>query len=172
MANNFGPRISKLKGVVTISESIDIEGLLEQIPRTLEKGSVGTRESAMKKGIKTATKIVQVSYKSRVPRGETGNLRRSIITNVKAYQDGKVWFGIAGARHGIGNHMHLIEEGHEIRRRGKRGESAKGQKLEPLTGKTRTEARHDLLKAIDTTQMAQDHAFVGAIVQAIIDAGG
>jgi len=172
MANNFGPRISKLKGVVTISESIDIEGLLEQIPRTLEDGSVGTREGGMTKGIKAATTIVQVAYKARVPVGKTKNLKRSIITNVKAYQNGKVWFGIAGARHGIGNHMHLLERGHEIRRRGKKGESAKDQNLQPLTGKTKTEGRHDLLKAIDTTQTAQDHAFVGAIVQAIIDAGG
>ena len=159
-------------GAVKISESIDIEGLLAQIPRVLQKESVGDREAALKKGVRAAANIVRADYRKRVPKGKTGNLKKSIITKVIPYRDGSLWFGIAGPQWGIGNHAHLIERGHKVYARGPIGNSAHKLNIQPLTGSARTEARNDLLKAVDSTATRQDAAFVNAIVKEIKKAGG
>ena len=152
-------------GNVEISSSIDLDGMLGKLPIEL-------RSKALRKAVAAAAKIVADDYKRRVPRGATGNLRKSITTKVKSYRDGRMWIGLAGARKPTGSHAHLIDQGHKIGRRGKIGDSAKGKGLEPLTGNSYVGGTFDLKAAIDTTAPQQDAAVIKSIVDSIKKAGG
>ena len=152
-------------GRITISEDVDLDGMLAQLPIEL-------RNKGASKAVRAATKVVSTAYKGRVARGKTGNLKRSIGQRVKTYQGGRVWVGIAGARRPTGNHAHLIELGHKVNRRGTKTDSAKWKRLAPLSGSARVEGKFDLVAAIDTTTSQQDNAVIDSLVESIKEAKG
>ena len=105
-------------------------------------------------------------YKKRLPVGKTGNLKNSITTKTfppdARHQN---WAAVVYPKRPKGNHANLIEHGHNVYRRGKRGDSARGKKLQPLTGSPRVEGKQAFLKASQVAERKIDLFVINAIVK-------
>lgn len=156
---------TKKHGVVEISEDIDMDGMLARLPLEM-------RNKAARKAVKKNVDVVTKAYKARVTIGETGNLKKSIRTIVRDYRQKTIWYGLAGATKPTGNHMHLVEQGHDVFARGPIGDSAKNKNIAPQSGKARVEGKFDLVRAIDTTKTQRDKAVIESLADSIKKAGG
>lgn len=156
---------------LVVRETADVEAILEQLPKEL-------RVNAMAKAVRAATNVVRKEARRRAPRGNPAHnpdakpLYKTIGTKVKAYQNDAVWVGIVGPEYPAGSHGHLVEEGHDIYRRGKAGKenSARGKKLPPLSGATRAEAKEFMAPAVDTTGPQQDKAVTDSLAKSMSEA--
>ena len=123
------------------------------------------RVTALSKAAKDAGEVVAEKARALVPVGDPRHkpknppLKDTITVKVKHYNDGLRQVAIVGARRPQGNHSHLVEKGHWIRRRGKKGEGP-GQWYG-----AKVEGKEFLAPAADTTQQQQTQAIVDALRQ-------
>ena len=155
----------KYRGVVEVSEDIDMDKMLAKLPLEM-------RNKAAQDAVREDVKFVAKAWRARVGKGKTGNLKKSITHRVVAYQDNRLWFGLAGTIKPTGNHMHLIDLGHKVFARGPIGDSAAKKRISPLTGSATVEGKGDLLKTINATKGTRDKRIMESLAKSIKKVGG
>jgi HK97 gp10 family phage protein len=99
------------------------------------------------KAVKAGAQVVQKAAKQKVPKGATGNLRKSLkVRNLRSRNPMLSVYAVTFSQKGNnkGYHAHLIEFGHRIFRRKNRGKgsvAATGQKYEMEPTGKKTKAR-------------------------------
>ena len=140
---------------LVVKETADLDQLLSQLP-------TGMREDAYAEALTAAGNIAKTRMRHLASIGDPNHnpqakpLHKTFAVKVTDYQNGDVWVAIVGAEYPAGAHSHLVEEGHEVYRRGSKGDSARGQKRKPLTGKAKVEGKYFMATAIDQTEAQQD----------------
>ena len=140
---------------------IEVNG--DDFEKALKAIELQYRTVAIGKAARAAGNVVKKKAKQLVPVGDPQHkpgikpLKDSITVKVKSYGDGIRQVAIVGARRPQGNHDHLIEYGHWIRRRGKKGEGP-GQWYG-----ARVEGKEYMAPAADTTRNEQRQAIVEAL---------
>ena len=151
---------------VKVTQSIDMEQLLKQLPIELRVG-------ALSKAVRAGGKVVIKRAKELVPRGDPTHkpdkkaLKDTIGQVVRSYRNDRKWMAVVGPMYPAGAHGHLVEYGHDVKvNRGER----KGRP--PLTGSAKVPGKEFLAPAADQTETQQGKAVIQIIVDAIKDAGG
>lgn len=151
---------------VVLEESADFDKLFKVLP-----------DEAMRKSrliVKKAADIGNRDYKERLPRGPTGNLKASVMVGgkVKVNKVKGNYVAYVGATRPKGPHAHLIEEGHRVVPRGKKGQSNKGSNAKALTGKARVEGKQDLVKTFNATRVKTNNFIIAEVQKLIKENGG
>jgi HK97 gp10 family phage protein len=128
------------------------------ITKTLEKLPLAMQKEMLGKAVSAGASVVKKAALSRVPMGKTGNLRKSLV--VKRVRTTSPFLSVyevkfaQGGRY-KGYHAHLVEEGHIIWKRKKRGRGAAlatGKKYEMVSTGKRTTPRPMLKPAFFTNR--------------------
>lgn len=145
---------------LTISDDV-----LGQVDSELAKLSVLHRQPALRSGLRDAGRIVEKRYRELVPPpGYPGDkpglkpLRDTITTRVAEYPSG-VLVGVVGAQYPAGAHAHLLEEGFDLVRGGKKKTGGR------VVG--HVEGRHYLQQAVDSTKSLHDNAVIEGVRNAV-----
>ena len=140
---------------MVVKETADLDELLAKLPG-------GLREDAYAEALTAGGNIAKTRMRHLAPIGDPAHnpqakpLHKTFSVKVTDYQNGDVWVAIVGAEYPAGAHSHLVEEGHDVYRRGSKGNSAKKKKLQPLTGRARVEGKYFMATAIDQTEAKTD----------------
>lgn len=139
--------------VMIENERGDMEKFLRDLPIMLRAGAIvkGVRAAGnvAKKHVKKATPVGDPSH-----RPEARALKDTLATKVKEYRNGQLFIAIVGHRYPDGAHAHLVEDGHRIRARGK-----KGQGPGEFTG-AKVPGKNYFAPAVDNSKEEQQAALV------------
>ena len=145
-------RAERQKAYTKIAFDMDkFAGSLERFPFQL-------RQQAFTTALRKAGNVVKSAAKPNVPVGETGNLKKSITVQVKRYQDDKMFLLLVGPSWPAGAHGYIVEHGHNVFKRGKKGQSLKNKEVPPDSGKAYVEGVKFMAPAIDGTRSQQEKA--------------
>jgi hypothetical protein len=148
-----------------LSEDLgDIDALLGKISEDL-------KTKTLKKAGKRAGKVVADRYMATAPTGKTGNLKSSIptkLSEIKTFTTAneQVISAVVAMKRPQGSHAHLVEFGHKIRARGKKGQG-KGKWI----GRS-TSPGNQLANAVKDTSAQQTAAIVKVLADEITKQGG
>lgn len=135
------------------TEKGDYEKFLKQLPIEL-------RGKTMTQAVRRGAGVVRSKARLLVPIGDPNHkpdnkpLKDTIAVKVMQYQSDKVIVALVGPRRPDGAHGHLVEDGHRVRKRGKKGEGPGD-----FTG-ARVAGKEFLAPAADQTESEQTKAIV------------
>ena len=135
-----------------------VEARLEQVPDVFAR-------KAFAGVLRKSANVFKKEYKGRLP-VKTGNLKNSITTKVFPPDARNNSFAaVVFPKRPKGNAANLIEHGHNVNRRGAKGDSARGKGLQPLTGSPRVEGKQHFLKAQAVVEPKIEQIVSDAIVK-------
>ncbi len=99
--------------------------------------------------LRTAGNVMKKEWKDRLPRSETGNAKRSITTKVyPPTQSDPTYSAVVYAKRPTGAHVHLLEGGWKVGKRGATGQRQnQGLGVPVESGSPRVEGKGYLLKS-------------------------
>jgi HK97 gp10 family phage protein len=125
---------------------------------TLNKLPEAMRREMLNKAVSAGASVVKKAALARVPQGKTGNLRKALVTKkVRVNSPHLAVYTVKFAQGGRykGYHAHLVERGHVIWKRKKRGRGAalvSGKRYEMVSTGKRTAPRPMLRPAFFNNQ--------------------
>lgn len=93
--------------------TIDIEGI-EEVRQALRSLGNEMKESIMRPTVTAATAEIRKSYRKFTPKGKTGNLKKSVTSQVGANKNKGIyrsWVGYGVKNGKLGFHGHLVDRG-------------------------------------------------------------
>lgn len=96
---HYGTKTGISSGLLGISIGVTFSGNdANRIKRTLRALPEKVRRTVIQEELKTWAKETRQLVRAATPKGKTGRLRRDIITKVKSYAGGKVFWAAVGGR--------------------------------------------------------------------------
>ncbi|MCP4476718.1 MAG: hypothetical protein GY818_01340 [Planctomycetaceae bacterium] len=121
----------------------------EDIVKGLEKVPDIMVRKSFEGVLRTAGNVMKKEWKDRLPRSETGNAKRSITTKVyPPTQSDPSYTALVYAKRPTGAHVHLLEGGWDVGKRGPTGQRQnQGLGVPVESGSPRVEGKGYLLKS-------------------------
>lgn len=139
----------------------------DNLEKLLREYPIEVRQKVLGQAVRRAGNVVKKRVRANAPVGDPNHkpenkpLRDSFAVKVVRYKNDALAMAIVGAKRPEGAHAHLVEDGHRIRRRGKKGEGPGDYTGAFVPGK------EFLAPAADQTKNEQTQAIIDHLVKSV-----